>query len=354
MTDLRDARFQRALDEAPDADLRPDGRVRAHILEAARVAVTQDKPASHWKKWWNFTGSPSPVWNAAFASVALATVVTLLWHDREIPDAGVTSPGADKHAPAPAVAPPAVVAQQAPAEKAKSAAESSKAPVAAEVAAAKKPKAEPRAAAKDSSGAPREEKRDARANLRDEAPAALGKVAPSVDQPAKAQSAAPPPAAPPAPVVAVPSPQPAIASGLREGPAAAAGQDALARSAGRAETRAFRAAPAFAPMDDNWTQAWIQSGGRGVRIERTQADRLPQLLASIARSGVAARAAGASQAVLRIELAAGTATDIVEVLEGQVRWTRLRDGQPREVLLFAPDAALLQALQAEAERLLGR
>ena len=320
MTDLRDARFQRALEEAPDAGLRPDRRVRENILEAARAAVSHEKPASHWKKWWNFTGSPSPVWNAAFAGVALATLVTLLWHDREIPDAAVTSPRADKQATAPVAARPAVVAQQAPA-------------------------ALPAPAPTQT------------ATVKDAAPAKKMKVTPSIEAPAKAQAAAPAPAVPPAPPApaapaAAPATSPATASDSSEGPAAATAAGALSRSASRAETRAFRVAPAAA--DDIWTQATIQSGGRSIRIERVQADRLAQLLASVARSSPAARAADASQPMLRIELAAGTAVDIVEVLDGQVRWTRVREGLARQANAYAPDAALLQALQAEAGRLLAR
>ena len=109
MSDLRDARLRRALESAPDAHMRPDAKTRAAIRAAAVGAVTPAAaPAPWWRSLWTATGRRGP-WNAAFASVLLASLVTVLWYDREVPDAR-----SDKsRAPVPSAPPP--VAAEAPA-----------------------------------------------------------------------------------------------------------------------------------------------------------------------------------------------------------------------------------------------
>ena len=87
MSDLRDARLHKALESAPDADARPDARVRRNILAKAHEAVAPKNVAPGWQRLWQSSGSARAPWNAAFATIAVATLVTVLWHDREVPDA---------------------------------------------------------------------------------------------------------------------------------------------------------------------------------------------------------------------------------------------------------------------------
>ena len=82
MTELRDARLRQALHEAPDAALRPPQRTRDAVRAAAHAAV---QPA--WRRWWRSVGDHRLPWGAALATLALATLVTVLWEGREIPGA---------------------------------------------------------------------------------------------------------------------------------------------------------------------------------------------------------------------------------------------------------------------------
>lgn len=104
MTELRDARFKRALEHAPDAALRPDLATRRAIkkiaLRPAAMAdakrVTAPFGDSAWRRsvrrlvrWWTHPpahSSPMP-WNAALATVVLASLVTVLWYERPVPQA---------------------------------------------------------------------------------------------------------------------------------------------------------------------------------------------------------------------------------------------------------------------------
>lgn len=89
---LRDARLRRALEHAPDARAEPGAEVRRAVLAAAREAVAGRRvtPAGRegapwWRRLWHrvWGGAPSSgrrrPWSAAFATVLLAGVVTLLW-----------------------------------------------------------------------------------------------------------------------------------------------------------------------------------------------------------------------------------------------------------------------------------
>ncbi|MBC7603158.1 MAG: hypothetical protein H7255_10950 [Ramlibacter sp.] len=356
MTQFRDARLQRALDAAPDAQLRPDARVWASILDAARAAVEPSQPVSHWKKWWNVTGSASPAWNAAFASIALASLVTLLWYDREIPDAGVTSPSADKQAPGP-LRPASVATAPAAPAVAKPAPTPAPAPAPALVQAPERPVSEvarqsPREPAKDqqlkndpgagqsvgaATNAAAQQSTAARAEERQRASQAANQEARDDKRAADAMRDQA------APALAKSAPAPAAK-------AEAAAQAPVPMAA--PPTSAFQTRSAS--VDGNWTQATIQARGRSVRIERAQSDALYQLLLAVGRSPVSSQAMPGGQPLLRIELTLPGGTDIVEVIGAQVRWTRVRDNQPLQLAIYAPESAQLQALQAEAERLLNR
>ncbi|MGV3570904.1 MAG: hypothetical protein ACO1PB_09915, partial [Ramlibacter sp.] len=115
MTDLRDARLQRALQEAPDAGALPRQPVRDAIRAAAHDAV---RP--WWQRW--LPSGRTARWAPAFATVLLAGLVIVLWQGQEVPDA---RPGADQAAPTAARAPakeagpaPAKEAAPAPAQEA--------------------------------------------------------------------------------------------------------------------------------------------------------------------------------------------------------------------------------------------
>ncbi|RYF38399.1 MAG: hypothetical protein EOO25_17255, partial [Comamonadaceae bacterium] len=124
MTAWRDARLAQALAHAPDEGLRPAEAVRAAVLQAAHRAVAgqgtvvQASPPL-WRRAWDAMGRSGSSWNAAFATVLLASLVTVLWWDKPVPDAAVESAPfkAPEPAPAPQKAPavPAPVAVPGPA-----------------------------------------------------------------------------------------------------------------------------------------------------------------------------------------------------------------------------------------------
>lgn len=152
-TDLpRDAHLRAALRHAPDRALAPPPAVRAVILAAAHAALHDTAPqrAGRWRpRWralWDLLRQPAA--GAAFASLALATVLALMWRGAPT-DAAHEAPLAR----APAAASPAVVeaaapqaaAPQAPRERAPSARPPERPPAA--TAAAVAPDAAGRAAA---------------------------------------------------------------------------------------------------------------------------------------------------------------------------------------------------------------
>jgi hypothetical protein len=95
MTDLRDARLRRALDHAPDAAFVPSEATRVAIktiafeagAAAASVSAKATPQATIWRRvvgWWSSPsiGSRHMPWNAALATVVLASLVTLMWFDQ--------------------------------------------------------------------------------------------------------------------------------------------------------------------------------------------------------------------------------------------------------------------------------
>ena len=166
MSDLRDARFRKALEHAPDADLRPGEAIRRQVLAHARDAVREARPPPWWHALWARPGHRMP-WNAALATIAVASLVTVLWHDKEVPDARPEAAAVNDSLPAPAA--------------------SSAVPSVA-VPAASVPPAIVRAPASSAAGV-----------LRDSAPTELAKVAPQRSESAAMQApaaAAPAPRAP--------------------------------------------------------------------------------------------------------------------------------------------------------------
>ena len=115
---LRDKRLQRALNAAPDAQARPSEAVRETIKTVAISAInTRSTGQFSSKKWWEWlwqaSGSRRSPWNAAFATLLLGGVITLLWQGQEPPSpmqeegfrqAAVPAVAPAAEAPAPAVA----------------------------------------------------------------------------------------------------------------------------------------------------------------------------------------------------------------------------------------------------------
>ncbi len=337
MTDLRDARLRQALDEAPDARLQPHARTREAIHAAAHAAV---QPV--WKRWWQATGRGSVPWAAGFATFVVATLVTVLWHDEEVPDARPASDAvavapsapAPQEAPAPPVpqpAPvpaPAVVPAPAPAP-----------PVAAQ--------ARARAAAAEKREAERLRERQ-QATARRSAPerpaaeAAMADAArPAGPVPREQRSAGVAPdvaseVAPPAAPAAAPAPPPAAAAPAPPSAAAAA----------PAPLRAERAPPPAV-----FTQVRVEGRGRSVVLPADQAGLLPALVVRLLASPVVATGAVSGTASLRLELAHGNdAFGVLERLGEHWRWAPVDPAQP--VRLLRPPASLDADLREEAARLL--
>lgn len=332
MTDLRDARLRQALDAAPDAGLQPQARTREAIHAAARAAV---QPA--WRRWWRPVGRSGTPWAAAFATLMVATLVTVLWNDEEVPGAR-TEPAGEPVAAAPqAAAKPEVPAapavqpapQPAPPPAPTVLPESAKAPAPAPrpglaitpQGRAASPSVVPAPAAPSAPSAPAVAPAPAPATAPPAAMADAAQPAPQAleerrSAPALARAPAPPPAAaPPAPLAAA-------------APAARA----------RAEAATF-------------TQVRVEAGGRSLVLPADQAGLLPALVVRLFASPAAANGVTAGTASLRLELARGNeALGVLERLGEHWRWTPVEPGQaPR---LLRPAASLDEDLREEVARLL--
>jgi hypothetical protein len=321
VTQLRDARLRKALDQAPDADLRPPVRTRDAIHAAAHGAV-----ASARRRWWPAPGRRMP-WSAALATVLLAGFITVLWQGQEVPGPGAGRQQADvvasAPAPAPAAAPPPAtdMQQRAPAPASAPPPTVATAPAAAPA----------RPAAPAARTAPAVPAVPAAPVARDEASLAGGEersaAAPAPAPPAAAGAASPrlvPPVVPPPPSAAAPQRQ------------AAAG---------------VRAAPP-APPTPNWSQVRIEADGVSMVVPRTQAERLAALVTrTLSAPGEPGPAEGAPIAQLEL----GRGPDAVGVLSlhgDQWRWSPM--GDPGEARNLRVDATLSNALLQEAQRMLQR
>ncbi|WP_342616841.1 hypothetical protein [Rhodoferax sp. GW822-FHT02A01] len=267
MTELRDARFQKALESAPDALERPGEQIAESIRAAARSAVAQPTAAvpaqeAWWRQLWTALGSPRSPWSAALATVVLGVLITAMWVHEPVPDA--RPPVAPAPAPAPVVA-PAAEPMAAPTPDSASVAATTPALPAAVEPAARAAKAAP----------------PAKPNAESQAPT-------SNDAPAQqAASRAPEPAAAPAPATA---------------PVDVARKEAMADSAGRtaanespqgavaarpsAPAAALSQAPAsrFAAPESGlgpWTAVDVLVDGRSVTLDAQQAQALVRQVQSL-------------------------------------------------------------------------
>ena len=318
MTELRDARLKKALEAAPDADVRPAPSVAQAILTAARnvlpTAVPKKAPTRWWLLLWQSMGQPRSPWGAAFATVLVAVLVTVMWVREPIPDAQPIAPPASPVTPAtdePNGAPP--------------------------VAAAPAPAVAPAPAA----------------------PAPVAAMAPT-----------------PAPMVVAPQQNPvtmadqpvqpskqselnkALSAPQTSTDMAGASQRSVARSAAPAalsENMASAKATADVSGPEAWDTLLVQSGGRLVQLDRNQGSKLFALLQRLQQSpstvqdAVQPEPAAAPDLLIKVQAQEQLITTFT--LIGQVaRWSR-----PGRAALSATlsDAQIAQLMQAVREASLG-
>lgn len=371
MTELRDARLRRALQAADDDPQGPQLRTRQAVLQAAREAAAPVVP------WWKRLGGSRPglPWNAAFATLAVAVLVTLLWEGREVPGAKPEQGGADAEAPAaaPAASPASAAAAPvltSPSPPPAAAQEQPRAAAPADAAVA--PAARPRAAARtDAPPAAEARKHATVAPQRQEgargpaAPAAPPQAAQGSPGGGHAPAPAPAPALAPAPAPAPAPPAAPASRDARELAENVARDSALAKSAPAAGVRAAPAAAGTAATAlaaqalswEAWTELRIASGGREVVLARRRAEALAELLnrvARLAQSGAAAPSAGPRAPVASFELSTrGTLLAVVELnAEQSVLFLPVGESGPSRTVRLDPAEA--QALWEEAQRLLAR
>lgn len=396
--DLHDARLRRALDHAPDRDAVPAAHTREAILKMAHNLAAASAPAAgpavEAAPWWRrLFGGGSPrsrmPWNAAFATVLVATFVTVLWHREPVPDARLD--GEAQVAGAPASAPPTQSAEApavaaAPAPAAEPAATADMTP----------PAAQRSEAARDAKETlkQRETQETREASRRREAPAAAASVqkdearamekaapaAPAVQAPAPVPApaapaiasapmpAAPPmadvgqspmpyAAAPPAPAAApaAPAPAPMQRESADTAPSLAAQGGASANVAGmqrRAAPAPSAAAKAVATGGftalDRWTALDITRAGTTTRQMRGDTEGLAALVNTVARAATVSGGEWGAPVEARIELRRdGTLLAVLEIAGDQVRWTP-QPGGPASI--GTPPAQALDALRTALSR----
>jgi hypothetical protein len=297
MTELRDARFKKALDAAPDADARPMPSVAALIRAAARKALAQPlartAPSAWWQHLWRSSGSPQAPWNAAFATLLLGVLVTLLWLQEPIPDARPMAPTTTTSTAEGPRLPAAAVASTGAAAPADSA------PAAKVLSRAQPQYAAPAAAVAESAVSP------VAAPSADAAPLVPARMAA-------------------APMAAMPVPSAALGADGEDVPA--------------------------------WTALTLQLGGRRASVERAQGQALYArlqrqlgLLTSAAAAASAPAAIPANEPMLRITVLQQDQTLAVFTLwENTLLWQR----SGRVAVLGAIDAADAQALVSLAQQAL--
>ena len=389
MTDLRDARFKRALDHAPDAELRPDPATRQAIRSMATRAletrasgtVSKAAPSTWWRRAWHgwihpsAGASPMP-WNAALATVLLASLVTVLWYEQPVPQAipddaprqgaggrGVADPAAlppAASAPAPGVtvgpgaSPAREIGQSAALPKRDVGAGAPPASLTSQSVAKAVPpsgliKSE-RAAAPE---APPGESPVRAADLgKDQAakkaPSLATVPVPQAPQPGAASVGQ----AAPAPVIA-PAPSPSWM------PAPAAPKAALARpevalsepQLARQRADADRATPSM-PVRTDWSDLSVQRAGSPLVLSSVQASRLLALVQRVSLQSVEAGPAEAPALSTSIHLdlsRRGAQVASLELGERWVLWTPA--GATHPSLAGRASAVQWEAIQAELARL---
>lgn len=318
MTAWRDARLKKALDHAPDAAPAIAPTLQAAIKRAAHAAVApQAQRPSFWARLWP-TGSAAGPWPAALASLALASLVTLLWHGQPLPDATPESSRAVAVAMAPQSSPPPSALPAANQAKADT------------------PAAEP-------SPTPPRRREAVRSSAPQPAPAP-----PAAPPTAVADAAVPAPAAEPTVALAKAAPAPPSSE------AAGASVERMARAPRVAAAPVAGAAPmalSDAALWAGWTEVRVLSGGESKAWPRSQAVGLNPRLQAVVVGLVASSDVSEGPADLVLELGRPGLRLARLVVTGNVaRWT-VGEGATALVRSGPVDPAALAALQAELARL---
>ncbi|MBX3589146.1 MAG: hypothetical protein KF796_21145 [Ramlibacter sp.] len=370
MTMLRDARLARALDYAPDQAEVPDARARTAIRKVALEALAVSRPVPVPRPWWRRLWAPAPgaarmPWNAALATVLLASLVTLLWHDREPPGARLDGPADAATQPAG----PALKREDNAALAGAPAGDSADAPAARREAAA--PPAAPPPAPPPGPTARASKPGSSSMAKALPAPRPSQPIAPERGAVASRSAPASPSAAPapaPAPEVASPSaPAPfaeqagasQAAAPLAQAPAASPpAPAAMARSAPAAKALGGLAADraVAAPAAMGWADVLIREGGRELRLPRAQAARLAALLQPLWPSAQAWAGAPLAPplatADIQLELQPpGEAVVTLALSAQEAQWSQ-RDAAGLRRITQRPGTEVLAALREEIKRLL--
>ena len=409
--DLHDPRLRRALDHAPDRDAVPAAPTREAILKMAHNLAAASAPAAgpavQAAPWWRrLLGGGRPRSRmpryAAFATVLVATFVTVLWHREPVPDAQLDGEAQVAGAPAPASAPPAqsaeapaVAAAPAPAaepaatadmtppaaqrsEAARDAKETLKQRDAQEVREASRRREAPAAAASVQKDEARAMEKAAPAAPMVQAPAPLpAPVAPAIasaPMPAAppmadvGQSPMPYAAAPPAPAAAPAAPAPLQRESADTAPSLAAQGGASANVAGMqrrpapvqaapAPSAAAKAAPRTATEAavsggftalDRWTALDITRAGATTRQARGDTEGLAALVNTVARAATVSGGRLGAPVGARIEQRRdGALLAVLEIAGDQVRWTP-QPGGPASI--GTPPAQALEAPRTAPSR----
>jgi hypothetical protein len=301
-----DAWLRAALRHAPDATATPPAALKEAILAEARAVArparrpgTQTPPGvlAPLAAWWDWLARP-PV-AAGFATVAMATVIGVLWHDRTLedtlpdvgrPEATAAAPGATGPTASVAPAAPAPALPTAPSVGAKA-----EAPTMEERRAAEPGGRRRTAGDRDASGSSSADKAALGAGVqvpaspeRDERAEASAARRQSVATPQPALDAAPVPAPSAAPGATAPSPPPsAFPGGARDATTdrERSAREALAQSRG--------------PMEAGGSEAAKPDPAREARAARTD---------SITQAEVAATPSGAADLAKRLAERSAAAT----------------------------------------------
>ena len=374
-----DAALRRALDHAPDLAAQPDWRLRKAILQAGRDAVTPAATpaaadvghASWWQRLWGGDGRSRMPWNAAFATVLVATLVTVMWRSEPVPDARldgeaqVAAPSPGEAAPVPA--PPPAAEASPPAREEERKTEPTPAPKAEPAAPAPAPAPAPLREASpgidQASNAAQErsvvrqpqksraEEASAPANATD----ALADVAPSAAEAQRGPALRRPLEVPPATSAVRPAPAPAPAATAPDSATRrAAPSTAPGAPAGGAVARDEATEPPTFAALAQWDRLVIaESGGARRTLSRDEATDLRALMGSVAISAVEARRfAGPVTWRLTMERN-GQVLAVLEVGNQQVRWREgvapAATGVPNAGALGALRAALAALVAAQPE-----
>ncbi|MCU4118433.1 hypothetical protein [Variovorax sp. N23] len=341
---LQDPLLQQVLDHAPDQAATPDAALRQSIRVLAHEAVAPSLPAGPVgaaRPWWQRllgigggAGSRMP-WNAAFATVLVGVLVTVMWQREPVPGAEPDAPMQERQvAPVPA-APPTPVTP-APASQPAEAPPTPPPPSVLDTALAES-RAVTETAKRALDERDREQERLARQAAADrEATLAADKAVERAQQALAREEAAkmkaepplPPPVqwppAPAAPSTPSTSAAPAGAAMRTAPPAASAPPRAAGMAAPAAAPAPAPAAPTPEPTFDalaQWTQLRISRNGADSRVlPRAEARDLGGLVGSAALAGVGSQPlTGAVDWRVALERD-GEVLGVLELAGGQVRW----------------------------------